>query len=960
VATIVLAAAVPGSFWGAAVGWQMAAYAAAAVADQYINRVLFPPPKPKSRLGDIHLQTAEAGAAMAMLMGPEVRLGGEVIWKSAVREVELSPGGGCGGPSVPSQYGYYADVAIALGQPPPGGVVDSLTKVWFDGRVAYSSDPDVEYTSSVLSCLVNLLAEATSPIDSVYQANVTQVGVSVRYSLGPFYQGGLGPSGPLERSVLIQNVGGTTFANGTWNVIDPSMGGGSGQSFILEGVTWGGGTYTPFSGTATKQRKTQKIQSPNGGPNLSLFQAGYDVEVSGFSNAANNGTFECLSSGIDTTTGISWVILDNILVVAEAAGNSIHVLQVLPTNNPRHFAGVEFYDGSQWQRPNSTIEAVVGAGKTPAHVGTSWYLIRDLNLTLFGDRIPNINALVKVSTTWTVGQSIAALLERAGFTSDEYDVSTLTMSMRGYYVLGPTSTQSCLAAIMMTFDIVPYEEDGRLVFVQHKNIAATVIGSDELAAHEYGSDTPRLFSIRPAPERSVPTEIQVHYFNPAKDWQGDMEPARRTGSFADNVAPFESGIVMSPGSAQDLARRLLWTGVANQDVLSVKLPPSRALLREGSVVQVTGHGRTWNVMANKVDYAHSGVVSIEGPNDEAAALDFSGSTADGGADDSGGPGVLAALDLVVIDVAPLSDSQVSEPGLYVAAAPTAQSGTWIGAALYESADPDDGTFTLATALDSSANIGIAPSALGGGVSAYMIDRTNSLDVSITFGPSPVTVTEEKMLKGSNRLWYGGEIIGFATATLVDAGTNTYRLTNLLRGLRDTEGKIDTHQANEKVVFISSTGAGLKFIPQSIALLSSDRYYRAVVDSGVVDDYPTVGEFYDANTVRPFMVYDVRATRDPNDATPDVVVTWRRQTRANVHPMYPNAAPLLESSERYEIDLMDTTGINVSVTHTSTTTTTTFTTAEVVAAGYSALASISVRVYQIGDFVGRGRERRATV
>lgn len=941
-ATLILTAA--GYSFAGPVGFGVGILAAAG--DQMAMNSLFPPPKPKSRLGDIHLQTAEAGAEMAMLMGTEVRVGGEVVFKSAVREVEMEGGGGCGGPSVPSTYGYFADVAVAIGQPPPGQVLDSILKLFFDGRVAYSSDPDITYISIVLQAIVDIAPEMTAGIDFVSNPSGQPIDVTTEFYIGPFTFG---------RVVVIAGVGGATVANGTWDVASFTL-----NTFRLAASTGDGSAYTIGTGTATRAHKRMKIQSPSGGPDLSKFQAGYDVVVGGYTTGANNGTFMCLSSGINSTTGVSWVILDNPNVVAEAAGDSVTLFQDLPNNNPRHFSGLTLHDGSSWQLPDPTMEALLGSGKAPGMVGVAWYMLSDLNLTLFGDRIPNANAVCRVTTSWTVGQAIGAWMRRYGFDASEYEVSTLTQDCRGYFVMGAVTGQNALSSLLTTFDIVHYEEDGVVHFVNRKDIAPVVISTDELAARPYGAEAPRPFSLKPTPERTVPREVEVHYANPSKDWQGDMEAARRSNATGDNVLRLQTDVTMAPGFAQDTARRVLWTAKANQDVIAVQLPPSRSLLHEGSVIELTGHGRTWTVLARQVDYQRSTVVAIEGPNDEAAALDFTSSPADGGADDSGGPGVLAALDLIVIDVAPLSDAQATEPGVYLATAPVAPDKPWIGADAYESASGADGTFTLASDLPFTARLGIVATALQGGVSAYMIDRKNVVDVTLTYGPSPSSVTEEHMLQGKNRVLIGGELLGYVTATLIDSGAGTWRLSNLLRGLRDTEDAIDTHQAGERAVFLAGSGMGIRFVPQAIALLGSDRYYRSIPTGGIVDDYPNVMEGYDANTVRPFRVYDVRAYRDPTDSTPDVVVTWKYQSRANVHPMYPNAIPLMEATEAYEIDLLDSAGVNVSATHSATSPTTTFTTAEVVAAGYAALDPIRLDVYQIGSYVGRGRRRRVTV
>lgn len=898
---------------------------------------------PKSSAGDIKVATAEEGAPIVMLMGPEVRTGLEVVWKGTVSAVENTSGGGCGGPSVPSTYGYFVDCALSIGQPPPGFVMERVDKIFFDGKVAWEYDPDLTITSTVITAAIYYLSHGTATVTAA--TNASPIVITVAPYLIHFTNYRLRVTGCL----------GNTNANGIFSFVF-----GEGPYVYTETGTTGNGTYTG-GGIAQAVTILIEIRSPNGGPDLSVFRVGYDLTVSGYTggSVANNGTFFCEEAGRDAATGESWVRLNNPLAVNTAAGGSITLFQDLPQFSQRYFAGVTFHNGSQWQLPDSLIEATEGVGNVSGRRGLAYLTFEDLNMTAFGDRIPNVNTLTRVATTWTVGQSIMACLARGGFEDTDVDVSTLTDAMRGFFIVGVVTPASTLTAILTTFNVVGYQVDETLVFVYRKNIVATVIASSELVAHQPGSDAPRKVRVSPVPDRDIAREIQVHYQNPNRDYQGGMETAKRSGVRGDVVDSITTNVTLSPGPAQDLARRLLWTGLANRHRLQIRLPPSRIQIHEGQLLQFTEMGRTWNLLAQKVDYQFDGTIVVEGPNDEAAALDFTGSPADGGADDSGGPGILQALDVYVIDVAPLNDAQVSTPGVYLVSAPRDMSHVWIGAQAFESNADTDGTFTAAIDLPRSARIGRATTALSNAnVQPWMIDRVNTVDVTLSFGNSLESITEAILLDGKNRAMLGDELIGYQTVTAI--GTNSWRLSNLLRGLRDTDAMMGLHQPNERFLPIVPT-TGVTFLSQSIGLLTSTRFYRSVPIGGNVDDYPSVPEIYDANTVRPFTVFDVRGDRLASDATPDVVVTWTRQTRSNVGPFTASPIPLNESRELYEIDLMNPAGTSISVTHTaSSTTTTTFTDAEIVAAGYASGAPIRVNVYQIGDMVGRGRVRSVTI
>jgi len=58
-----------------------------------------------------------------------------------------------------------------------------------------------------------------------------------------------------------------------------------------------------------------------------------------------------------------------------------------------------FYPGSETQLPDSLIEADKGAGQVPAHRGLCYIVFDDLQLTDFGNRIPNITAEIAFKST---------------------------------------------------------------------------------------------------------------------------------------------------------------------------------------------------------------------------------------------------------------------------------------------------------------------------------------------------------------------------------------------------------------------------------------------------------------------------------------------------------------------------------------------------------------------------------
>ena len=87
------------------------------------------------RLNNFHIQTSRDGAAMPRIFG-RVRLAGQVIWASQVREIatETRQGSKGGGPRV-TNYSYNISFAVGLCQ----GEILGIDRVWANGAVLDTS-----------------------------------------------------------------------------------------------------------------------------------------------------------------------------------------------------------------------------------------------------------------------------------------------------------------------------------------------------------------------------------------------------------------------------------------------------------------------------------------------------------------------------------------------------------------------------------------------------------------------------------------------------------------------------------------------------------------------------------------------------------------------------------------------------------------------------------------------------
>lgn len=135
-----LALSIVGTAVGGAIGGPVGAFAGraiGAVAGAFIDAALFAP-KGRNiegpRLADTKVSTSTYGVAIPLMFG-SVRLGGNVIWASDLRETASTQraGGGKGGRrgSTVTSYTYSCDLAIAFGL----GPVTAIPRIWGDGKL---------------------------------------------------------------------------------------------------------------------------------------------------------------------------------------------------------------------------------------------------------------------------------------------------------------------------------------------------------------------------------------------------------------------------------------------------------------------------------------------------------------------------------------------------------------------------------------------------------------------------------------------------------------------------------------------------------------------------------------------------------------------------------------------------------------------------------------------------------
>lgn len=684
-----------------------------------------------------------------------------------------------------------------------------------------------------------------------------------------------------------------------------------------------------------------KITAPDGGPNLALFVAGKNMDVAGFSNASNNGTFEVEQAGTDT--GGTFVIVRNGTCTPEAAGASVTLLQVLPKYDETKVAHVEIYDGAQ-STPDPDLEAALGIGNVPAFEGAAYVVLRDLFLGPYGNRVPHFNFLCGSATGNTAAGAITTLCRRGGLSAGQIDVADVSGVNRGYALSGPVPPASGLQPLLLRHDVLTQEGNQKIRFFTRDKARVVFVPRDELAA------TPGLDTDRSTPwriERGDPaqlaSQIYVTYVK-AENGERGGEPLVRNGQQLATVEEVYLPLAMTASEARAVGKRLSYLARLALDTHFLTLGPRWIGLQENDVVA------TWWTPGNLVFLQ---ILRVDISPDFNVALEcklwhraLSTQTAD--ADD-------AVDNLPGLSFGAEGDPILFEGPVYGGSAPTDVTRPTVGIAIPDDDTPfsgaqlfgsqDDEDYVTLAQITQEATAGRARTVLpGAGVDPHVFDEASTVDVEVWNGTLE-SVDDAAVLNGANLALIGSEIVAFRTATLI--GTRLYRLSGLLRGRRDSVDAMTTHVADERFVLL--TKPGLVKVDLSLAALGQLRYFKVVPAGRVLADIAARTVTITGRDLRPFAPANLFGSRD--DAG-NLSVSWLRRTRVPIADFPVGPVPLGEETQSYEVEFWW--GSTLRRTVAAATPAATYTESQQTTDGVDHFTPVEVRVYQLSGAYGRGR------
>lgn len=235
----------------------------------------------------------------------------------------------------------------------------------------------------------------------------------------------------------------------------------------------------------------------------------------------------------------------------------------------------------------------------------------------------------------------------------------------------------------------------------------------------------------------------------------------------------------------------------------------------------------------------------------------------------------------------------------------------------------------------------------------VFDDIHSVDVLMISGEPPTSAVDDlEVMNGANVALLGQEIIQWRDAT--DLGDNRYRLSRLLRGRLGTELYMNSHTSGD--VFIILDADSVRRVIQTETDLNVLRHFKIVGKGLPGFSAPVTPVINTGMSQKPWQSVNVLGTRDGSN---NLTITWVPRTRVNIEWLDLVDAPIGEAEERYEIDVLGSSGTVVR-TLTATTPTVDYSAADQTTDFGSAQAVIPVIIYKMSNVVGRGHPARALV
>lgn len=443
-----------------------------------------------------------------------------------------------------------------------------------------------------------------------------------------------------------------------------------------------------------------------------------------------------------------------------------------------------WHDGDESQAVDSTIASL--ESDSPAYRGIGYFVLTDLQLADFGNRVPNFTVEIETDAV-TVGDILSDLFQSVGILPAEFDVSAATDAVTGFVMPSRGSVKDAINQLCLAYALDLVEVDGQIVAVPRGGSSVVTIPFGDLGASSGGSvqTLPRTRAMA----SELPGRVDVSFYDVDNLNQAGLQTEVRQTGDTTNIETYAFQLFMNGATGRNLAGRILDSKYTELERFSFQLPPKYLYLAPADIVTVPTDSGNVRLRVMKMGLAPLAEVKVEAVLDESSVLTQSLA---GGTIATQSPSTYTAIpsQFVAWSGREVLDSHQESEGFYVAAAgPTG----WSGCSVWYSTDGGS-EWILGPDIGRSSAFGLATISDYGGA-AETFGGSATLTVEIAAQEFLESTSASALDQGVNWAHIGGEYVAVQDYNLT--GALAYNAATIKRGLRSTP--MSGHGSNELFV-----------------------------------------------------------------------------------------------------------------------------------------------------------------
>lgn len=311
-------------------------------------------------------------------------------------------------------------------------------------------------------------------------------------------------------------------------------------------------------------------------------------------------------------------------------GSGVRFQQNLPDWQAGTLDDANFHDGSQ-TTADGYISGAEGTDEAPAWEGYAYIVLRQFNLTRYGNRPPNFEFEIEPPGGLdTPSETITELLKDGGLDTAEIDVSEVNDSelqqFEFYAVRGAQSTAAALQPVLLNGWLYAWEEAGKVHVARRWRVPQLNVDSGDLAAHVQGGQFPAEVEIDEPSEVEIATRGEIDF----QDYDADgldghafYESAAAMAQGIDRTVSLRLPLTTTADKARAIIKRAVLQGIYDRRRVNFTLPWSVGRVTPATRVYFqSASGINFKVLVTRVNKGRGGVYEVEGIHAPSLDMDF--------------------------------------------------------------------------------------------------------------------------------------------------------------------------------------------------------------------------------------------------------------------------------------------------------------------------------------------------